>query len=84
MNKGVTYIDPTSWRKSDKLVSGDAMWFYIAKNKEGKLVKGTALVETEAKMIKKENSVSQQFIQDEPIKSENKALIFDTKKSVIN
>lgn len=51
LKKGVTYTDPTSWRKSDKLFGGDAMWFYIAKNKAGKLFKGTALIETEAKLI---------------------------------
>jgi polyisoprenoid-binding protein YceI len=51
LKKGKTYTDPTSWRKSEKLFAGDAMWFYIAKNKAGKLFKGTALVETEAKLI---------------------------------
>ena len=84
LKKGVKYTDPTSWRKSETLFAGDAMWFYIAKNKKGKLVKGTALVETEAKMIEKENSVPQQIIKDEPAKSENKTLVFDTKKSIIN
>lgn len=51
LKKGKTYTDPASWRKSDKLYGGDAMWFYIAKNKAGKLFKGTALIETEAKWI---------------------------------
>ncbi|MBC7523539.1 MAG: YceI family protein [Flavobacterium sp.] len=51
LKKGVTYTDPASWRKLEKLVSGDAMWFYIAKNKAGKLFKGTALIETEAKLV---------------------------------
>lgn len=57
LRKGKTYTDPSSWRRSDKLISGDAMWFYIAKNKAGKLFKGTALVETEAKLIS-ENTTS--------------------------
>jgi polyisoprenoid-binding protein YceI len=84
LKKGVTYTDPTSWRKSEILVSGDAMWFYIAKNKEGKLVKGTAVVETEAKLVDKTNTIEKQISQEELINSENKTLVFDTKKSVIN
>ena len=44
LKKGKTYTDPTSWRRSEKLTSGDAMWFYIAKNKAGKLFKGTAYI----------------------------------------
>lgn len=51
LKKGKIYTDPTSWRRSETLYAGDAMWYYIAKNKEGKLFKGTALVETEAKLI---------------------------------
>lgn len=51
LKKGKTYTDPTSWRRSESLYAGDAMWYYIAKNKNGKLFKGTALVETEAKLI---------------------------------
>ena len=68
--KAKTYTDPSSWRRSEKLVSGDAMWFYIVKNKLGKMFKGTTLIETEARLI-----------EVKPIK---KAIVFDTKKSKIN
>ena len=71
LKKGKTYTDPSSWRRSEKLTSGDAMWFYIAKNKAGKLFKGTALVETEAKLVS-ENSFQKTNKTD-----------FDTKKSAL-
>ncbi len=58
LKKGKTYTDPSSWRRSEKLVSGDAMWFYIAKNKEGKLYKGTALIETEAKLVAENKTIN--------------------------
>lgn len=71
LKKGKTYTDPTSWRRSEALISGDAMWFYIAKNKAGKLFKGTALVETEAKLVAESNDVKP------------KNIVFDNKKSTI-
>lgn len=71
LKKGKSYTDPTSWRKSETLFSGDAMWFYIAKNKAGKLFKGTALIETEAKLVAENNNVKP------------KNILFDTKKSTI-
>ena len=71
LKKGKTYTDPTSWRRSEKLISGDAMWFYIAKNKAGKLFKGTALIETEAKLM------------SENLVEVNKSVVFDTQKSTI-
>ncbi|MBC7641720.1 MAG: YceI family protein, partial [Flavobacterium sp.] len=70
LKKGKIYTDPSSWRRSDALVSGDAMWFYVAKNKAGKLVKGTALVETEAKLVS-ENQTA-------------KIMLLDAKKSIVN
>lgn len=71
LKKGKTYTDPTSWRRSEKLFGGDAMWFYLAKNKDGKLFKGTALVETEAKLVtEKEPSIT-------------KEITFNTKKSTV-
>ena len=57
LKKGKIYTDPTSWRKSESLVGGDAMWFYIAQNKVGREFKGTALVETEAKLLLKNTSI---------------------------
>lgn len=71
LKKGKTYTDPTSWRRSEKLFGGDALWFYLAKNKAGKVFKGTALIETEAKLVpEKQSEVS-------------KKITFDTKKSVV-
>ncbi len=71
LKKGKTYTDPSSWRRSEKLFGGDAMWFYIAKNKAGKLFKGTALVETEPKLM------------TEKVSETTKKIIFDTKKSTV-
>ena len=48
LKAGVTYIDPASWRRQEVLTGGDAMWYYIAEDKNGKRYKGTALIETEA------------------------------------
>jgi len=47
LKKNVTYRDPASWRKSERPVAGDAMWFYIAKDSRGQLYKGIAPIETE-------------------------------------
>jgi polyisoprenoid-binding protein YceI len=70
LKKGKTYTDSTSWRRSEALISGDAMWFYIAKNKSGKLFKGTALVETEAKLVMEKTK-------------KIKKIVLDNKKSTI-
>ena len=51
LKKGVVYTDNASWRRGKALSGGDAMWFYIAKDKNGRLVKGTASIETEGKLI---------------------------------
>lgn len=51
LKKGVIYTDIDSWRRGDKLTAGDAMWFFIAKNKNGKLIKGMAPIETEDKVL---------------------------------
>ena len=72
LKKGKTYIDPTSWRRSEALISGDAMWFYIAKNKAGKLFKGTALVETEAKLVSENKNLKSKTINFNLKKSEIK------------
>ncbi len=50
LKKGIIYRDNESWRREKKLTSGDAMWYYIAKDKFGKLVKGTGPIETEGKL----------------------------------
>lgn len=51
LKKGVVYTDNKSWRRGKTLSGGDAMWYYIAKDKNGRLVKGTAPIETEGKLI---------------------------------
>jgi polyisoprenoid-binding protein YceI len=51
LEKDVIYTDPASWRMSDSLFAGDAMWFYIAKDKSGKLYKGVAPIETEGQTL---------------------------------
>ncbi|MGL5888884.1 MAG: YceI family protein [Bacteroidia bacterium] len=48
LKAGVTYTDPASWRRQEVLTGGDALWYYIAEDKNGKRYKGTALIETEA------------------------------------
>lgn len=52
LKSGVTYCDPESWRMSDSLFAGDAMWYYIAKDVNGNLFKGIAPIETEGLMLK--------------------------------
>lgn len=51
LKKGITYTDNASWRRDKQLTGGDAMWYYIAKDKNGRLVKGMAPIETEGKLI---------------------------------
>ena len=70
LKKGKTYTDLASWRRSEALISGDAMWFYIAKDKAGKLFKGTAVIETEAKLVTENNL-------------KNTKIVFNNKKSII-
>ena len=49
--KGKIYTDKESWRRDKKLTGGDAMWYYLAKDKSGRLVKGTAPIETEGELL---------------------------------
>jgi polyisoprenoid-binding protein YceI len=51
LKKDVIYADPTSWRMSDSLFAGDAIWYYIAKDVNGKLYKGIAPIETEGQTL---------------------------------
>jgi polyisoprenoid-binding protein YceI len=55
LKKGVVYTDNNSWRRGDKLTGGDAMWYFIAKDKQGKLIKGMAPIETENKLLSHKN-----------------------------
>ncbi len=51
LKKGVIYTDNESWRRDKSLKGGDAMWYYLAKDKNGRIVKGTAPIETEGKLV---------------------------------
>lgn len=51
LKKGIKYTDNASWKRSNQLIAGDAVWYYIAKDKNGRLVKGTAPIETEGRLI---------------------------------
>ena len=51
LKKGTTYTDKESWRRDKKLTGGDAMWYFLAKDKNGRIVKGTAPIETEGKLL---------------------------------
>ncbi|MBC7534453.1 MAG: YceI family protein [Ferruginibacter sp.] len=51
LKKGMLYTDDASWRRDKRLIAGDAMWYYIAKDKNGRLLKGTAPIETEGKLV---------------------------------
>lgn len=53
---GVNYTDSSSWRRSDSLFAGDAMWYYVAKDYKGNLYKGIAPVETEGKILEVKTS----------------------------
>ena len=48
LKKGKTYTYKRNIRFGTKAYGGDALWYIIAKDKNGKLYKGTALIETEA------------------------------------
>jgi hypothetical protein len=51
LKKGVRYTDNTSWRREETLSAGDALWYYIAKDKNDNLVKGTGPIETEGALL---------------------------------
>lgn len=51
MKAGKTYTYQKNWRYGNKPYGGDALWYIIAKDKDGKLYKGTALIETEDKVL---------------------------------
>ncbi len=65
LKKGIVYKDNGSWRRDNKLTAGDAMWYFIAKDKNGNLVKGIAPIETEARLVSssiKNTSITSQVI----------------------
>ena len=46
-----TYTYQKNWRYGKQAYGGDALWYIIAKDENGKLYKGTALIETEDKIL---------------------------------
>jgi len=52
LKKGVVYTDKESWRRDQNLTGGDAMWYFLARDKNGRIVKGTAPIETEGKLLR--------------------------------
>ncbi len=51
LKRNKTYTYQKNWRLGNKPYGGDALWYIIAKDKNGKLYKGSALVETEGKVL---------------------------------
>lgn len=47
LKKDSVYVDPLSFRYSDSVFAGDAMWYYIAEDAEGNKYKGIGPIETE-------------------------------------
>lgn len=53
LKKGKTYIFKKNYRFGDGLYGGDALWYVLAKDKNGKMYKGIGLIETEGEMENK-------------------------------
>ncbi|MDZ7934572.1 MAG: hypothetical protein U5M51_06340 [Emticicia sp.] len=50
LRKGKTYIFKKNYRFGDDLYGGDALWYVLAKDKNGKIYKGIGLIETEGEL----------------------------------
>ncbi len=50
LKTGVCYTFEKNYRYGNQLYGGDALWFVIAKDKEGKLYKGFGIIETEGEI----------------------------------
>ncbi len=50
LKKGKTYIFKKNYRFGDNLYGGDALWYVLAKDKNGKIYKGIGLIETEGSL----------------------------------
>ena len=48
---GKKYTYKKNYRFGDQLYGGDALWYVIAKDSEGKLFKGLSIIETEATLL---------------------------------
>jgi hypothetical protein len=53
LKKGKTYCFKNNNRFGDKLFGGDALWYIIAKDKNGNICKGIGLLETESIILNK-------------------------------
>ncbi len=51
LKKGEVYCFKNNFRFGDNLYGGDALWFVLAKDKNGKIYKGMGLIETEDQLI---------------------------------
>ena len=54
-----TYCYDDNYRYGNQLFAGDALWFIIAEDAQGKRYKGTGLIETEATLLKEHTTASQ-------------------------
>ena len=50
LKKGKTYAFNKNYRYGDNLYGGDALWYVLAKDKNGKIYKGIGLIETEGEL----------------------------------
>ncbi|MEM6806098.1 MAG: hypothetical protein AAF696_32170 [Bacteroidota bacterium] len=53
LKKGITYTFEKNYRWGDKPYGGDALWYVIAEDENGKLYKGMSILETEAEVQEK-------------------------------
>jgi hypothetical protein len=53
LKKGKTYVFKQNYRFGDQLYGGDAMWYVLAKDKNGKIYKGFGIIETEDELENK-------------------------------
>lgn len=52
LQKGKVFTFKKNYRYANNLFAGDALWFVIARDKNGKLFKGVGLIETEKELKK--------------------------------
>ena len=50
LRKGEIYVFERNYRYGDQLYGGDALWYVIAKDSDGKLYKGFSILETESQL----------------------------------
>ena len=51
IQKGIEYTFEENYRWGSNLYGGDALWYVIAKDEEGNIFKGMALLETESELL---------------------------------